>query len=279
MGVFTGKVAFVTGATSGIGRATALAFAQAGASVIAAGRRAPEGEAVLALLRQEGGDALFLQLDVTEEAAVAAAIETVLSHFGRLDYAVNSAAIDAVAKLADCTAAEYHRVFDTNVKGLVLCLRHEILAMRQGAAQSSISVRCLPRRPWPGRDFTVPTRVRCACSLILRRWKKPCMDPHQRIGTRPDRYTYVAWLPAASRGCGMDGGSREGDEPAPPDRYAGGRGQCGPVPLFAAGCLHHRCLPRRRWRVPPHLKRGSPRILGRHGPSWTLADSLRRAAH
>ena len=60
MGVFTGKVAFVTGATSGIGRATALAFAQAGVSVIAAGRRAPEGEAVLALLRREGGDALFL---------------------------------------------------------------------------------------------------------------------------------------------------------------------------------------------------------------------------
>jgi NAD(P)-dependent dehydrogenase (short-subunit alcohol dehydrogenase family) len=132
MGVFTGKVAFVTGATSGIGRATALAFAQAGASVIAAGRRAPEGEAVLALLRREGDDALFVKLDVTEEAAVAAAIETVLSHFGRLDYGVNCAAIDAVAQLTDCTAAEYHRVFDTNVKGLVLCLRHEILAMRQG---------------------------------------------------------------------------------------------------------------------------------------------------
>jgi NAD(P)-dependent dehydrogenase (short-subunit alcohol dehydrogenase family) len=135
MGVFTDKVAFVVGATSGMGRATAIAFADAGAVVIAAGRRATEGEAVLAQLQKRRGDALFLQLDVTQEAAVSAAIETILSRFGRLDVAVNSAAIDPTGKLAECTAADYERVFDTNVKGLVICLRHEILAMReQGGA-------------------------------------------------------------------------------------------------------------------------------------------------
>src|ERR1044071_7363083 len=131
MGLFTDKVAFVTGATSGMGRATAIAFADAGAVVIAAGRRATEGEALLAQLQKRRGDALFLQLDVTQEAAVSAAIETILSRFGRLDFAANSAAIDPTGKLAECTAADYERVFDTNVKGLVICLRHEVLAMRE----------------------------------------------------------------------------------------------------------------------------------------------------
>lgn len=129
---FTGKTVFVTGATSGMGRATAVAFAKAGAIVVAVGRRAREGQETLDLIRRSGGEAAFRTVDVGIEAEVAAVIGEIVARHGRLDCAANCAGIDAIAALTDYTAEDYERVFDANVKGLFFCLKHEILAMRGG---------------------------------------------------------------------------------------------------------------------------------------------------
>jgi NAD(P)-dependent dehydrogenase (short-subunit alcohol dehydrogenase family) len=131
---FSGKTVLVTGATSGMGRATAIAFAKAGATVVGVGRRAREGQETLDLVRQAGGEAAFRTVDVSIEAEIQAVIAEILARHGRLDCAANCAGVDAIATLTDYTAADYERVFDTNVKGLFFCLKHEILAMRGGGA-------------------------------------------------------------------------------------------------------------------------------------------------
>src|SRR4051812_44097505 len=91
--LFTGKVAIVTGATSGIGKATALAFAQEGAKVAIAGRREEEGAAVVREIEQAGGEALFVRTDVSREAEVAALVAQTVDRFGRLDFAFNNAGV------------------------------------------------------------------------------------------------------------------------------------------------------------------------------------------
>jgi NAD(P)-dependent dehydrogenase (short-subunit alcohol dehydrogenase family) len=126
-GLFEGKVALVTGAGSGIGRASALAFSREGARVVVADVDAAGGEETAALIKRAGGEALFVQSDVSRDAAVAALIERAVSAFGRLDYAHNNAGIlGARAMTADCTEEEWDRVVATNLKGIWLCMRYEI---------------------------------------------------------------------------------------------------------------------------------------------------------
>src|ERR1700730_8852995 len=88
---FTGKVALVTGGSSGMGRATAVAFAKEGAKVVVANRRSDEGQEAIRLIRQAGSDGLFVKTDVTKEADVRAAVEQTVAAFGRLDFAFNNA--------------------------------------------------------------------------------------------------------------------------------------------------------------------------------------------
>ena len=88
---YTNKVALVTGATSGIGRTTAIAFAQAGAKVAIAGRREEEGAQVVREIEQSGGEALFVRTDVAREADVQALVAKTVERFGRLDFAFNNA--------------------------------------------------------------------------------------------------------------------------------------------------------------------------------------------
>ncbi len=133
-----GRTALVTGATSGIGRAVALAFAQAGAHVIAAGRREPEGHETVERVRAAGGRADFVAADVTDPDAVERLVAVAVERTGRLDCAVNNAGVDLVGTVADVTAEDWSTSMDTNARAVLLCLRHEIDAMRHGGRGGAI---------------------------------------------------------------------------------------------------------------------------------------------
>jgi NAD(P)-dependent dehydrogenase (short-subunit alcohol dehydrogenase family) len=133
MAAFSGKVALVTGAGSGIGRAAALAFAAEGAVVVVAGRREAEGQATVAQIERAGGKAAFVQTDVSREADVARLVETAVARFGGLHFAFNNAGTEGNgAPVAEETEQNYHKVFDANVKGTLLSMKHELRAMQKG---------------------------------------------------------------------------------------------------------------------------------------------------
>src|SRR5881275_1601052 len=126
---FSGKVALVTGGTSGIGKATAIEFARAGAKVVLTGRREKEGGQVVAEIKKLGGDAAFVRADVAKGADVKAMVDFTVDRFGRLDVAFNNAGVEWKGPLEQATEAEYRRVFDINVWGVLNSMRHEIPAM------------------------------------------------------------------------------------------------------------------------------------------------------
>lgn len=124
-------VVLITGALTGIGRATALAFAHEGATVVVSGRREPEGQALAAELKARGAqDATFLRADVREEAEVRALVEQTVERFGRLDVAVNNAGTEgATGPITEQGADNYDAIFDTNVRGMLFSLKHQMRAM------------------------------------------------------------------------------------------------------------------------------------------------------
>ena len=126
---FSGKVALVTGGTSGIGKATAIEFARAGAKVVLSGRREKEGAQVVAEIKKLGGDAAFVRADVAKDADVKAMVDFTVGKFGRLDVAFNNAGVEWKGPLDQATEAEYRRVFDINVWGVLNSMRHEIPVM------------------------------------------------------------------------------------------------------------------------------------------------------
>ena len=126
---FSGKVALVTGGTSGIGKATAIEFARAGAKVVLTGRREKEGAQVVAEIKKLGGDAGFFRADVSKDADVKAMVDFTVDKFGRLDIAFNNAGVEWKGPLDQATEAEYRRIFDINVWGVLNSMRHEIPVM------------------------------------------------------------------------------------------------------------------------------------------------------
>ena len=133
--VFRDKVALVTGGSSGIGRATSLAFARQGARVAIADRE-PTGAAETARMIEDiGGSATVFEIDVTKAAEVASLVERVVQTYGRLDCAFNNAGIGGkVAKTADYPEEEWDRIIDVNLKGVWLCMKYEIPVMeKQGS--------------------------------------------------------------------------------------------------------------------------------------------------
>jgi NAD(P)-dependent dehydrogenase (short-subunit alcohol dehydrogenase family) len=129
-GRFTGKVAFVTGAATGIGRATALAFAREGASVVVADVSEQDNRETARLIDEAGGRALAVRCDVTSSDEVKAALDATIKAFGHLDVAFNNAGVEQDTKpLADLTEAEWDRVLGIDLRGMFLCLKHEIPLM------------------------------------------------------------------------------------------------------------------------------------------------------
>lgn len=128
---FENQVVVITGGTSGIGRAAALAFAREGARVVIGGRRQAEGQAVVDEIEQAGGQARFKATDVTREADVQALVADAVTTWGRLDVAFNNAGVEesGPGSLVETSAEQIARVLDVNVKGLLFSLKHEAAAM------------------------------------------------------------------------------------------------------------------------------------------------------
>lgn len=130
MADFDGKVALVTGGGTGIGKATAIAFANEGAKVVIGNRNVEAGEAVVSLIKDAGGEASFLRTDVSSEDDVKALVDHAVTTYGRLDAAFNNAGIGGAAgPLADQTTENYDQVMGINVKGVWLSMKYEIQAM------------------------------------------------------------------------------------------------------------------------------------------------------
>lgn len=131
----------ITGALTGIGRATALAFAREGANVVVSGRRQEAGQQLANELRALGAKAEFLLADVTDEAQVASLVRQTVERFGRLDVAVNNAGVEGeLGPVAGQTAANYRATFETNVLGTLLSLKHEIPVMLAQGSGSIINL-------------------------------------------------------------------------------------------------------------------------------------------
>ena len=126
---FSGKVALVTGGTSGIGKTTAIEFARAGAKIVLTGRREKEGAQVVAEIKKLGGEAAFVRADVAKDADVKRTVDFTVDKFGRLDVAFNNAGVEWNGPLDRATEAEYRRVFDINVWGVLNSMRYEIPVM------------------------------------------------------------------------------------------------------------------------------------------------------
>lgn len=131
---FSGKTAFVTGAGSGIGRATAIAFARAGAAVSAADISAPGLQRTVAEIESLGGKVLPLVCDVTQGADVKSALQKTLDTFGRVDAAFNNAGIEQPAQpLAELAEEVWDRIIAVNLKSVFLCMKYQIeIMLRQG---------------------------------------------------------------------------------------------------------------------------------------------------
>jgi NAD(P)-dependent dehydrogenase (short-subunit alcohol dehydrogenase family) len=135
------QVVLITGALTGIGRATAIAFAQAGASLVISGRRADAGTALAAELRKIGAEAEFIQADVRHEGEVKSLVDRAIARFGRLDVAVNNAGTEGQpGPITEQTAETYAATFDTNVLGVVLSMKHEVRVMQPQGRGSIINI-------------------------------------------------------------------------------------------------------------------------------------------
>ncbi len=181
---FNGKVVLVTGGTSGIGRETAIQFSKAGANVVLAGRRTEQGEAVAAEIN-DGGDAQFVQTDVTQEDQVRRLVEETVERYGRLDIAFNNAGIEHGGPVTEFTEEDYRKVFDINVLGVFLSQKYEIPAMLKSGGGVIINTSSiLGRIAMPGAAVYNGTR---------------CGRHHQDNGTRTRRAGYPSEFRCSGR--------------------------------------------------------------------------------
>jgi NAD(P)-dependent dehydrogenase (short-subunit alcohol dehydrogenase family) len=138
---YAGKVAFVTGGGSGIGRATALAFAQAGASVAVVGRTNASTQETVQLIEDAGGRAIAIRCDVAKEDEVQAAVARTILAFGRIDFALNNAGVEhELIALADIASDEWERLIGINLGGVFFSMKHQVQQMLKQGAGSIVNI-------------------------------------------------------------------------------------------------------------------------------------------
>lgn len=133
------KVAIVTGGSSGIGRAAAIAFAKAGAKVVVAARRTQAGEETVQLVKDAGGEAIFVQTDVTKASDVEALTNQTLKTYDRLDYAFNNAGSGKPGAIADLSEEDWDYEINSNLKSIWLCMKYEIPAMQRSGGGAIVN--------------------------------------------------------------------------------------------------------------------------------------------
>src|SRR5471032_1067631 len=137
----TKPVVLITGALTGIGRATALAFARDGANIVVSGRRDDAGAALVRELKQLGAEAEYINSDVRHDDSVANLVDQTVARFGRLDVAVNNAGTEGqTGPVTEQTADTYAATFDTNVLGTLLSMKHELRVMQPQGSGSIINL-------------------------------------------------------------------------------------------------------------------------------------------
>ncbi len=227
---FTDKAVLVTGAGGGIGQATALAFAKAGARLMLSDVNEPSGQETLALVRAAGAEAHFKQADVSQESPVAALVAATVAAFGRLDCAFNNAGIEIEhTRITECDEQVFDRIMAVNVKGVWLCLKHELRQMAaqgHGAIVNTASVAGLGGAPrlvaYSGSKHAVigltkstaadfakqGIRVNAVCPGVIQtpmfqRWvdadpgmatRAAAMHPMARVGEAKEVAAAVLWL-------------------------------------------------------------------------------------
>ena len=131
---FAGKVAFVTGAANGIGRAAALAFAREGALVVSFDLSEQGNQETASLIKDVGGRAIALRGDVSREGDVKAALEKAVETFGRLDFAYNNAGVEQpIMPTSEISEEQWNRIVDINLRGVFLCMKYQVpLMLKQG---------------------------------------------------------------------------------------------------------------------------------------------------
>src|SRR6476659_8895560 len=135
------RVVLITGALTGIGRATALAFAQEGASIVVSGRHEEEGQLLVGELSKLGAEAEFVRSDVRHEEEVRTLVDKTVARFGRLDVAVNTAGTEGKpGPVTEQSAESYAATFDTNVLGTLLSMKHEMRVMLAQGSGSIINI-------------------------------------------------------------------------------------------------------------------------------------------
>ena len=139
MGTLDGKVAIVTGASSGIGWATAITLAAAGARVVASARREEKGRELTRIIKERGGEVTWVTADIQVEKDVEAVVQAALSTYGRLDCAFNNAGAGVPGLLADASNADYELLMNTNVRSVFWCMKYQLKAMLAGRGGSIVN--------------------------------------------------------------------------------------------------------------------------------------------
>lgn len=163
-GSLAGNVAIVTGASSGIGRATAIALAEAGAAVAVAARRGDRLDEVVERIRRDGGRALAVATDVADREAVFALVERAAAEFGPADILVNNAGIMPTSPLEDIDLDDWLRMVEVNVNGVLHCLAAALPAMLERKSGHIVNVGSIAgRRPFPGGTIYSATKFAVRC--------------------------------------------------------------------------------------------------------------------